>query len=215
MIVAPLAIVQARMGSTRLPGKMLLDLGGRPLVWWAWNAAVTAFGAEHVVVAMPASSDNDELSSVVEGFGATAFRWYGPENDVLGRFHACAHRYRWHPDSVIVRVTPDDPFKIPALMKLVAMGERHPVELGAEAFTLAMLDAAHERARDTSHWQGKPLDAVSREHITHALFTTAAPPCPSGTWTVDTQADLYAARELVEKGKDIWAALAFNMGAQA
>ena len=222
MTPAPLAIVQARIGSTRLPGKLLLDLGGKPLVWWAWNAAVQAFGLENVVVALPASPENDELADTIERFPAYAgntFRRDGPENDVLGRFHACAHRYRWHPDSVIVRVTPDDPFKIPALMWAVARGERHPVELGGEAFTLAMLDAAHARSLGVSYYLGEPLvTSTVREHITRALFATDPPPCPPGVWTIDTQADLDAARELLDKSaafKDLWATLAFDMGAQA
>jgi spore coat polysaccharide biosynthesis protein SpsF (cytidylyltransferase family) len=185
MTARPLAIVQARIGSTRLPGKMLLDLGGHPLIWWAWNAAVEAFGVDNVVVAIPASADNDELADALAAFTPNVFRWDGPECDVLGRFHACAHRYRWHPDSVIVRVTPDDPFKEPALMRRVAAGERHPVELGAEAFTLAMLDDAHF---------GR-VGGLDREHLTYAIPCLADPPQPPpGLWTLDTQADLDAAR---------------------
>lgn len=189
MTPPPLAIVQARMGSTRLPRKMLLPLGGRPLVWWAWHASVQAFGDEHVVCAIPASEGNDELADVLRGFGANVFRWDGPEDDVLGRFHACAHRHRWHPDSVIVRVTPDDPFKVPYLMRLVAAGERHPVELGAEAFTLGMLSEACRTATE-------------REHVTVAVFgdSLPPPPPPEGVWTVDTPED-YEAVQALAKGR--------------
>jgi len=186
MNIPPLAIVQARMGSTRLPGKVLMGLCGKPLWWHAWNAAVQAFGPENVVVAMlAASTENDVLAESCAMHGARVYRWDGPEKDVLGRFHACAHRYRWHPDSVIVRVTPDDPRKDPAIMRRVASGERFHVEQGAEAVTLAMLDGARERL----HW---PYRHFAREHITRALFPTDPPPPPDdGTpWTVDTQEDL-------------------------
>lgn len=180
MTIPPLAIVQARIGSTRLPGKMLLPLGGKPLVWHAWNAAVQAFGPEHVVCAIPASADNDELVSVLEvECGAHVMRYDGPECDVLGRFFHVAHCYRWHPDSVIVRVTPDDPWKEPELMRRVARGERWiPVEKGGEAFTLQMLDEAHAREQGAHH----------REHITHALFPVILPAAP-GHWTIDTPED--------------------------
>ena len=179
----PLAIVQARIGSTRLPGKMLLDLGGHPLIWWAWTASIVAFGPSNVVIAIPATPENDELAKVCDDMGATVFRWDGSENDVLGRFHACAHTYRWHPDSVIVRVTPDDPFKVPLMMHEVANGARYPVEWGAEAFTLTTLNQWHFRAGPCEHLTG--------------LMRYAPPKCPPGVWTIDTQADLDAARKIL------------------
>jgi hypothetical protein len=176
---------------------MLLDLGGKPLVRWATDAAVEAFGRENVVAAIPASAENDELARVLAEV-CEVFRWDGPENDVLGRFYYCAHRYRWHPDSVIVRVTPDDPFKSSASLRRVASGERLPVEQGGEAFTLAMLDHAEDV------WQGQMWHpdfgarAVHhREHITDALSRGTAPPPPPAPhpWTIDTAEDMEAARK--------------------
>lgn len=210
--LAPLAIVQARIGSQRLPRKMLLRVAGKPLIWFAWNAAVRAFGRENVVIAMPATPENDELETEVLSMdaGVLTFRWDGPEWDVLGRFWHCAHVYRWHPDSVIVRVTPDDPFKDPGTMCWVAMGERHPVEFGGEAFTLRMLDNAQET--EPTHFEVDdddctdgldPVSAVkwepneAREHITMALFETDAPYAPEGIWTVDTRADYEAVRHVL------------------
>lgn len=177
---------------------MCADLGGYPLIWWAWNAAVQAFGWQNVVVAMPANAENDVLHKVVLAMDSgrpwvarnvQVFRWKGPEADVLGRIHHCAHAYRWHPNSVIVRVTPDDPWKVPEVMRLVASGERHPVEIGGEAFTLAMLDDAYAHAEE-------------REHLTHAIPALAGPPqVPEGVWTVDTAEDLARCRQLLDEGR--------------
>ena len=186
MNIPPLAIVQARIASTRLPDKMLADLGGKPLVRWAWEAACSAFGADNVVCAIPASAENAQLGHILHALGAEVFRWDGPEDDVLSRLWHCAHRYRWHPQTVIVRVTPDDPFKLPGLLREVASGIRHPVELGGEAFTLEMLDRAD-------------LYASEREHITRELFRTPPPPAPKGIWTVDTPEDLEAARNRIAR----------------
>lgn len=189
MTPPPLAIVQARIASTRLPGKMLLDLGGKPLVRWATDAAIKAFGRENVVAAIPASAANDELARVLAE-ACEVFRWDGPENDVLGRFRVCADRYRWHPMSVVVRVTPDDWRKRPLIMRRVASGERHPVEIGAEAFTLA-------RLRKADNVISK---AALREHLTHILWPRSAPPpAPSldVPWSIDTADDLAAARAYV------------------
>jgi CMP-2-keto-3-deoxyoctulosonic acid synthetase len=178
----PLAIIQVRMGSRRLPGKALMTIAGRPIIQHVWERSVVAFGPEHVIAAYPDTAENEPLRVALDAMGARRFAWDGPEDDVLGRYFHCAHRDRWHPDSIIVRVTADDPFKDPEMMRRVAAGERLPVELGAEAFTLAMLDAAH---------LGTPSQ---REHLTPLLFPIPPPVAPAGCWTIDTQADLDAAR---------------------
>lgn len=168
---------------------MLLPLGGKPLVWHAWNAAVEAFGNENVVCAIPASAENDELAEVLIGFGANIALSTDPEWDVLARFWGCANIYRWHPDSVIVRVTPDDFRKDAVSLRKAAAGERPAVELGGEAFTLAMLNDAHKRI---------PFDDKERrEHITYALFDVPAPRYPPGLWTIDTQEDYERACEMM------------------
>ena len=184
----PLAIVQARMASTRLPGKMMLPLNGHPLVYHAWRRSVEAFGEVNVVVAMPISEENDTLAEFIKRIGGQVFRWDGPEEDVLGRFYFCANAYRWHPQSVIVRITPDDFRKDVHAMKAVAAGARLPVEIGAEAFTLEQLLIAHAYV----------TDPAQREHITHAIFPTPPPPAPEGLFTIDTEEDYEAAKKRTE-----------------
>lgn len=179
----PLCIIQARLDSTRLPRKMLLPLAGETLIARAWRIACQTFGAENCVVAIPGRDNNSDLGHELRRIGARVFSANCADDDVLGRFHACAHTYRWQLDSVIVRYTPDDPFKSPEMMRRVIDGERLPVELGAEAFYLYELDDAHERN----------LQPHLREHITNALFQYPPPPAPPGVWTIDTQADYEAA----------------------
>ena len=188
MEINPLAILQARMGSTRLPGKMLLPLNGHPLIYWAWRRSVEAFGGENVVVAIPDSTENEPLAAFCERIGASLFQWDGPEADVLGRFYWCANAYRWHMDSVICRITPDDPWKSPELMRRVASGERHPVERSCEAFTLGWLNLAHEHVTD-------PAD---REHLTNVLSPMPPPKTPEGLWSIDTEADYQEAKKRTE-----------------
>lgn len=192
MIIPPLCIIQARYGSTRLPGKMLEWLGGETLIARAVRLAREAFDPEHVVVAIPFADRDSPLGVELDRADAQVFAWDGDEADVLGRFHHCAGRYRWHPQSVIVRWTPDDPFKDPALCARTAWGERFPVELGGEAFTLATLSRAFHTT--------SPEDLVPREHLGNhrTLFPFPPLPCPPGAgWTVDTAEDLAAARERI------------------
>ena len=205
MNIAPLCIIQARLNSSRLKNKMLLTLGAETLIARAWRIACEAFGPLNVVVAIPADDDVIVAALSLAALEARCiaqqiFRWDGPEDDVLGRFYHCAHKYRWHPDSVIFRWTPDDPFKDPEMCRWVAAGERLPVELGGEAFTLAMLDAADKECRGWVKILENGDEVDPREHITHALFDTPPPPAPPGqVWTIDTQADLDAARKLIER----------------
>ncbi len=126
-MVAPLAIIQARLHSTRLPNKMLLPLGGHPLLWWAWDAAWDVF--DHVVIACPLGDQATFQQALPH---ATVFGWDGPEWDVLGRLHACAHEYAYQPDTPIVRITPDD----------------FPIDVFRERCTLAQLDVWHASVTD-------------------------------------------------------------------
>lgn len=182
----PLAIVQARLGSTRLPRKVLLDIAGKPLIRHVWEQTCMAVGDVNTVCAIPAGEENRELFEYLTELGAMVYAWDGDENDVLGRFYHCANHYRWHPDTLILRVTPDDPYKNAAAMQQVLAGVRLPVEIGGEAFTLAMLDIAHRQQKNVDY----------REHVTHALFPWNDPPTPppGRTWSVDTQSDLDAVR---------------------
>lgn len=147
MSAPTLCIIQARYASTRLPAKMLQTLGDETLIARGYRLACEAFGAENVVVACCSVDKCTPLADELARIGATV-NWYnGAESDVLGRFHEAAHARRWHGDSVIFRWTPDDPWKDPASCRRVAAGERLPVEIGGEAFSLRALDEAHKNER--------------------------------------------------------------------
>ena len=188
MNIPPLCIIQARLNSTRLPRKMLLEIDGETLIARAFRLANEVFYAQHVIVAIPIGDADSELAEELNRLNANTYVHDGPEWDVLARYWQCATAHRWHPEAIIHRWTPDDPFKTPLAVWKVLNGERCPVELGGEAFTLQMLTRAHQRT--------SPDDEAMREHLgTHPmLFPAPAPPAPAGCWTIDTQTDLDAAR---------------------
>lgn len=105
------AIIQARMGSTRLPGKVLGTIGDRPLIQHAIDRARAAKTLDQILLATTTSEADDPLVRYVEAEGIPVFR--GSENDVLGRFVAAASACE---ADIIVRITGDDPFKDPALI---------------------------------------------------------------------------------------------------
>lgn len=76
-------IIQARMGSRRLPGKSLMDLGGISLVESAYAGIATANSIDEVIVAIPENNSDDELDVFLRSRGIRVFR--GSENDLVSR----------------------------------------------------------------------------------------------------------------------------------
>jgi len=190
---------------------MLLTLQGETLIARAWKQAVEVFGRGNVIVAIPHTDDDGPLGEELRRIDADVFAWDGQERDVLARFYHCAHEYRWHPASIIVRWTPDDVKKSSQLCREVSEGARHPVWMSCEAFTLAQLDTAH---RNEPAWRKLPTIGLrispdlfvpdsegvrnrNREHISYALFPTYREETPPLGACIDTPADYDAAVALV------------------
>jgi spore coat polysaccharide biosynthesis protein SpsF len=105
------AIVQARMGSSRLPGKVLLDLAGRPALDRLLERLERSRTLEAVVVATSRHERDDAIASLCTRRGTRVFR--GSEDDVLDRYFRAATECGF---SVIVRITADCPLIDPSLV---------------------------------------------------------------------------------------------------
>ena len=99
-------LLQARLGSARLPGKVLLPLGGLPLVQWPIHRLATL---GPVIACIPTTLANDPLAAAIEG---PCIR--GDEDDILARFLAALERY---PADIVIRATADNPFVLPELAR--------------------------------------------------------------------------------------------------
>lgn len=108
------AVIQARLGSSRLPGKVLRTLGDRPVLDWVVAAALRADGIDEVVVATSTSESDDAVADRAASLGAQVIR--GSEADVLSRFTAAIDLY---PCDAVVRLTADCPLLDPELIALV------------------------------------------------------------------------------------------------
>ena len=84
------ALIQARMGSTRLPCKMMLSLHGLPLIDWVVRRTAASRLLNRIIVATSEAPANDPLAAHLEGQGTEVFR--GPEDDVLKRFRLAAEQ---------------------------------------------------------------------------------------------------------------------------
>ncbi len=98
------AIVQARMGSTRLPGKVLLDLAGKPVLSHVVDRLSHSEYIDDIIVATSKKSSDDKILEWANDKNISIFR--GSEEDVLGRFYDC---YKENPADVICRITADCP----------------------------------------------------------------------------------------------------------
>jgi len=194
------AIIQARMASTRLPGKVLADLNGMPVLGWVTRAAAAIPGIDRIVVATSVNVTDDAVARWCKDNGVRCVR--GSESDVLGRYAQAA---RSESASVVMRLTADCPLLDPHVCgQVVSLLRRTgadfascsdpvtwPDGLDCEVFTAAALEAA---AREAT----RPGD---REHITRFIrahrrrFRVEALICPipglaRERWTLDTPADL-------------------------
>lgn len=103
-----IAIIQARMSSSRLPGKVMMDLAGRPIIWHIWNRARKCKEVERVVVATSEHESDDLLEEYCKKEGICCVR--GPLDNVLERFMRVVEQY---PCKYIVRITGDCPLIYP------------------------------------------------------------------------------------------------------
>lgn len=158
-----IAIVQARLGSVRMPAKVLKESLGKPLLLHLIERLQRSSRVSQIVLAIPSSPVNNALEEFGESHGVPVVR--GSELDVLDRFMAVANSY---PADVYVRVTGDCPLIDPAIVDSVIdhLSEQKleyartnlvfPDGLDVEAFTSRELVVAAESARDN----------FDREHVT-------------------------------------------------
>jgi spore coat polysaccharide biosynthesis protein SpsF (cytidylyltransferase family) len=105
------AIIQARMGSTRLPGKTLAIINGKPLLLHIIERVKRSEVLDDIIIATTRLSDDDVIEKIAKENHVPCFR--GSTNDVLDRFFQAAKKYN---ATVIVRITADDPFKDPEII---------------------------------------------------------------------------------------------------
>jgi spore coat polysaccharide biosynthesis protein SpsF (cytidylyltransferase family) len=105
------AIVQARMGSTRLPGKVMKEILGRPLLYHFLERLKRVKRIDEIIIATPKGIENEPIFNLARGMGVPVFK--GSEEDVLDRFYQCAIAFT---ADVIVRITSDCPLIDPEIV---------------------------------------------------------------------------------------------------
>lgn len=162
-----LCIIQARLGSTRLPGKVLLKVGKKTLLQYEIERLQQAKNLDKIVIATGDNRENDAIAKLCRRIKVDCFR--GSESDVLGRYYQCSLKYPRYKN--IIRITGDCPLIDPAVVdevieyyqknhydyvsNVVVKEETYPDGMDVEIFSKNIL---FEAAR-------KEKDPFSREHI--------------------------------------------------
>lgn len=195
-----IAIIQARMGSARLPGKAIIEIQGKPMLWHVVNRTSRVQRVDDVVVATTTKEADQAIVSLCESEGWLYYR--GSEEDVLDRYYRAAVLYG---ADIIVRITSDCPLIEPEIVDLVIEAflneeadyasntlppRTYPRGLDAEVFSFAALERA---------WK-EDSDPALREHVTPYLYrhpqefklvrVAHEADLSHMRWTVDTREDL-------------------------
>jgi glutamate-1-semialdehyde aminotransferase/spore coat polysaccharide biosynthesis protein SpsF (cytidylyltransferase family) len=193
------AIIQARMGSTRLPGKVLMDLGGHPVLAWCVRACQAAPGVTETWVATSTLGQDDVIAQWCADNEVHC--WRGSETDVLSRFVGCANASG---ADVLLRLTGDCPLLDPQVIGAVVRLQKqtgaaycsnvsprtYPDGLDVEAFTYEALAAADAEAtrpidRDcVTTWIGRNRSRFPAEAVVNPI-----PGMQDERWVLDTQDD--------------------------
>lgn len=194
------AIIQARMGSTRLPNKIMADLVGQSALSWVVRAARVIPGVVAVAVATSTAEADDTVAAWCDEQKVACHR--GPEQDVLARFLLAAEAE--HAD-IILRLTGDCPFLDPAVCgQVLALLRRTgadyatnqdpptwPDGLDCEAMTFsALATAAREAVRPSEREHVTPFLRNQRHRFQVRSLSCPLPGLTGQRWTLDDQRDL-------------------------
>lgn len=203
-----IGIIQARMGSTRLPGKVLMEAAGMPLIGHQIARLRRSRHLDGLCVATSDGPGDDALAAYVHGQGIALFR--GSENDVLDRFYRAALAQR---ADIIVRFTGDcpliDPMLVDDLVDLIMAADpaldyasvdvsRYPRGLDAEITRMATLQTAWTEA-DTDYEREHVMPFLWRRPDRFRLGHLSDPVINAPwRWCVDTPDDLTLVRHLLD-----------------
>ena len=130
-------VIPARYASTRLPGKALQPIGGKPMLQWVYERARAA-GAGEVLIA----TDDARIVAAARGFGADAVLTASAHASGSDRIAELARRSNWAPDDIVVNVQGDEPLIPPVLIAQVAqlLAGQAAAQVATLATPLASLD---------------------------------------------------------------------------
>ena len=193
------AVIQARMGSTRLPGKVLKDIGGETMLERVVRRTQRASLLDQIVVATTVEPSDDVIVAECERLGVPIFR--GDEQDVLDRYYQAAGAYE---AEVVVRITSDCPLIDPKITNRVVRAfldetpdcasntlvRTYPRGLDTAVVTTAALARAWREATEPYQRAHVMPYIYQNPDLFRLLSVSGEVDYSHYRWTVDTQEDL-------------------------
>lgn len=195
------AIIQARMGSTRLPGKVIKDICGKPLLQHIIERVRYSKLINEVVVATTNNIEDDVVRQICRKLNIECFR--GNDEDVLDRFYQCAKKYC---AEIIVRITGDCPFADP---DIIDMTVKSFIENNSDYVSTAYPEASFPDGLDIEVFSYNALEIAwreakllsEREHVTSYIWKNE-----SGQFKIENiknDIDLSDKRWTIDEGMDL------------
>ena len=198
-------IIQARLQSTRLPNKVLMEVGDTTLLGQVIRKAQAIAGVDEVCVAMPELPGHQELENEATRHGAWVYK--GSESDVLARYYGAAKELK---SDVITRVTADCPFLNPKLTAAMIALQAHtgadyvtnnmpltwPHGTETETFTFKALEKCQSQAITPFQREHVTVLLREREDVQRVNLMSDNHDLIEHRWTVDYPEDLDFARKI-------------------
>ncbi|MCG5102597.1 cytidylyltransferase domain-containing protein [Oceanobacillus alkalisoli] len=204
-----IAIVQARMGSTRLPGKILKEVNNKPLLEYQIERMTRAETIDEIVIATTTKDTEQPIVDLCEKLKIKHYR--GSEEDVLSRYYEAATKYD---AEIVLRITSDCPIIDPKVIDEVCnyyinnyeevdyvantIERTYPRGMDVSVFSYNLLKEVHENA----------VEDADREHVTRYIYNRPdryklesykkEKDYSVHRWTVDTKEDLELVTKIIE-----------------
>jgi spore coat polysaccharide biosynthesis protein SpsF len=193
-----LVVLQARMSSNRLPGKVMKDVNGFPMIYWQIQRILRSKAVDELVVATSTDTTDDVLVNFLMGCSVKVYR--GDLNDVFSRFLGASLVY---PHDALIRLTGDCPLVMPELIDEMVK-EFYSLDVDYLSNTLQPtypdgLDIEIIKKGALNRLEGFSLNQKEKEHVTLGIYTRPEEfncvnyqnfgDYSSQRWTVDYQED--------------------------
>ena len=202
------AIIQARMRSTRLPGKVMKDISGKPMLWHVIYRVKYSKLINKIVVATSTNREDDIIENFCKENRILFYR--GDEEDVLKRYYEAAKIYN---GNKIVRITSDCPLIDPEIVDIVikehlkdevdytsnTIERTFPRGLDTEVFNFEALEMANEMAKEKYQREHVTIFIYENPHLFKIKNVRNFKDLSHLRWTVDEERDLIFVREIYKR----------------